>query len=76
MGAMINRGKELLRISPKDAKKIEYSSNDGRSWNGRFSGSSSTGEFSDLTDNGAEILGTTSKGLYYSKNEGRGWNKR
>lgn len=76
MSIMINRGKEFLRISPKDSKKIEYSTNDGRSWNSRYSGSSSTGEFQDLTDNGKEILGITSKGLYYSTNDARSWNKR
>lgn len=32
MSTMINKGKELIRISPKDAKKNEYSTNDGRSW--------------------------------------------
>lgn len=40
---MINRGKEMLRISPKDSKKIEYSTNQGRTWIVRYSGSSNTG---------------------------------
>jgi hypothetical protein len=75
MGQMINRGKEMIRISPKQANKIEYSTNDGRSWMTRYSGSS-CGDFSDLVDNGKEILGTTSKGLYYSTNDGRSWMKR
>lgn len=72
---MINRGKEMIRISPKQPNKIEYSTNDGRSWSTRYSGTS-CGDFSDLTDNGKEILGTTSKGLYYSRNDGRSWSKR
>lgn len=76
MSQMINLGKELIRINPKDAQKIEYSTNDGRSWNNRYSGSSSVGGFEDLTDNGKEILATTSKGLFYSTNDGRSWNKR
>lgn len=75
MSQMINRGKELVRISPKSASKIEYSTNDGRTWNTRYSGSSA-GDFQDLTDNGREILAQTSKGLYYSTNEVRTWNKR
>lgn len=75
MGQMINRGKEMIRISPKQGNKIEYSTNDGRSWMTRYSGSS-CGDFSDLVDNGKEILGTTSKGLYYSTNDGRSWMKR
>ena len=37
MPIMINRGKEMLRISPKDSKKIEYSANQGRSWIVRYS---------------------------------------
>lgn len=75
MSQMIKRGKELIRISPKSATKIEYSTNDGRTWITRYS-SSSYGDFKDLTDNGREILAQTSKGLYYSTNEGRTWIKR
>lgn len=73
MPIIINRGDELIRISPKDSKKIEYSTNQGRSWILRYNGSSNTGSFSDLTDSGKEILGTTDKGLFYSTNEGRSW---
>jgi hypothetical protein len=72
---MINKGKELIRVNPSYKNKIEYSTNDGRSWNTRYSGSS-CGDFNDLTDNGKEILASTSKGLYYSTNDGRSWNKR
>ncbi len=75
MGQMINRGKEIIRISPKQQNKLEYSTNDGRTWNTRYSGSS-YGDFQDLTDNGKEILGQTTKGLYNSTNDGRTWNKR
>lgn len=76
MSQMLNRGKELIRISPKDSKKLEYSTNDGRSWITRYSGSSSQGTFQDLTDNGKEILATTEKGLFYSTNDGRSWIRR
>jgi hypothetical protein len=75
MAAMINKGKELIRINPSKANKLDYSTNDGRTWNTRYSGSSS-GDFSDLTDTGKELLGITSKGLYYSRNDGRTWSKR
>lgn len=75
MGTMINRGKELIRICPGNSQKIEYSTNGGSSWNHRFQGSS-YGDFLELTENGNEILGTTSKGLYYSTNGGSSWNKR
>ncbi len=75
MSQMINRGKELIRISPKTATKLEYSTNDGRTWGIRYSGGP-CGDFHDLTDNGREILAQTSKGLYYSTNDGRTWGKR
>lgn len=76
MSQMINLGDELLRISPKDNRKLEYSVNDGRTWSTRYHGSNSVGEFEDLMDNGDEILANTEKGLFYSKNEGRMWNRR
>lgn len=75
MSQMIKRGKELIRISPKSATKIEYSTNDGRTWATRYS-SSMYGDFEDLMDNGREILAQTSKGLYCSNNDGRTWFKR
>ena len=75
MSVMINRGKELIRICPTDRNKVEYSTNEGRSWYTRYSGSS-YGEFQDLTDNGKEILATTGKGLYYSTNDGQSWYRR
>ncbi|MEL3911730.1 hypothetical protein [Treponema pedis] len=76
MSQILNRGKELIRINPKDAKKLEYSTNAGRSWSTRYSGSSTQGTFQDLTDNGKEILATTEKGLFYSINDGRSWSRR
>ncbi len=75
MSQLINRGKELIRINPTNSNKIEYSTNDGRSWMNRYN-SSSCGSFTDLSDNGKEILATTSKGLYYSTKDGRSWFKR
>jgi len=75
MGLMVNRGKELIRISPKQPNRIEYSTNDGRSWSTRSS-TNSYGDFIDLTDNGKELVAQTSKGFYFSKNEGRTWNRR
>lgn len=70
---MINRGKELIRISPKDNKRIEYSTNQGRTWSLRCMTPSNIGHFTEITDNGKEILGMSDKGLYYSTNEGRTW---
>lgn len=70
---MIKRGKELLRICPSNPTRLEYSTNDGRNWIFRYYGNTSVGIFSDLVDNGKEILATTNKGLFYSTCEGRNW---
>ena len=75
MAQMIIKDGEMIRISPKDSKKLEYSTTNGRSWSTRFSGSS-MGSIVDLTDNGKEILAQTEKGLYYSTTKGRSWAKR
>jgi hypothetical protein len=75
MGQMIQRGKQLIRINPSNKNQIQYSTNNGSSWSLRYSGSS-YGEFSDLIDNGKEVLGMTSKGTYYSTNDGSSWSKR
>lgn len=73
MATMINCGKKLIRISPKDATKIEFSTNNGLSWIKCFNGQKNVGTFSDLSNNGKEILGTTDKGLFYSTNECLTW---
>jgi hypothetical protein len=71
---MLNLGNELLRICPSNAEKLEYSTNGGSSWYSRYS--SGVGKFSDLTESGSEILGTTDKGLYYSTNKGNSWYRK
>ena len=73
MPILIQRGKEMIRISPKDNKKIEFSVNQGRTWMTRYNGSFNIGSFVDLMDSGKEILGTTDKGLFFTVNEGRTW---
>lgn len=75
MSQMIIKDGEMIRISPKDSKKLEYSTTNGRSWSTRFQGAS-MGAFLDLTDAGKEILAQTEKGLYYSTTKGRSWSKR
>jgi len=74
MAQLINYGREMLRINTQK-NAIEYSTNDGRSWISRYTGSSA-GIFYDLLPDGRNLLATTSKGLYYSTNEGRSWIKR
>ena len=65
----------MIRINPKNAARLEVSTNQGRSWTTRYSGTS-CGDFNDLADNGKEILATTSNGLFVSRNQGRSWSKR
>lgn len=76
MPTIISRGRELIRISPKDNKRLEYSTNGGVYWNTRFAGQSRLGTFYDLMDSGREILATTSEGLFYSTNNGQTWQLR
>ena len=74
MAQMIQRGKELIRINPQK-NSIEYSTNEGRTWHSRYTGSMA-GSFVDLLDFRTEILACTSKGVYVSKNEGKTWSSR
>lgn len=73
MATMIRYNGQLLRISPKNPSVLEYSQNNGITWMTRYHGSPATGIFSDLMDNGNELLATTSKGLLYSRNGGTTW---
>lgn len=72
MSQIIVAGKEMLRISPKNAYHIEYSYNGGRSWLVRYLGNTA-GQFTDLQVVGSEIIALTSKGTFYSKTQGRTW---
>lgn len=72
MSQVIVVGREMLRISPKNACHIEYSYNGGRSWLVRYIGTTA-GQFTDLQIVGSEIIALTSKGAFYSKTQGRTW---
>lgn len=74
MPNLITVGNELIRINPSN-NKIEYSTNQGRSWSSRYTGSS-CGKFVDLLLYGTEIIAVTDKGVYYSSNGGRSWSSR
>ena len=76
MPVMIIVKNELLRISPKDAHKLEFSLNNGQTWLPRFVAGSNIGEFKDLVDTGKELIATTSVGLCFSVNGGRTWLRR
>ena len=75
MANLINLGSELLRICPTSSNKIEASTNGGKTWSTRYSGSS-YGAFYDLTSYGGEIIAVTSKGVYASANGGKTWSSR
>lgn len=75
MPKMIMKDGELIRISPKNSKTIEFSANNGVTWGIRC-GTSIAGEFQDLVDAGHEIIALSSRGTYYSTNSGRTWGKR
>lgn len=75
MSQMIILGKEIIRICPTNACKIEYSTNNGLTWYMR-NFDPNHGEFRDLVLNGSEIIALTSKGTYFSKNKGLTWLRR
>lgn len=74
MAMMIQRGRELIRINTQK-NHIEYSTDGGRCWHSRYTGSS-CGSFYDLFDFGKELLCCCAKGIYYSTDEGRCWHSR
>ena len=76
MPQMIVKNGELIRISPKDKRKLEVSTNNGGSWMTRCVGAANTGEFLDLVDNGSELIATTENGLFVSTNNGGTWIRR
>lgn len=75
MPQMIMKDGELIRISPKNPRTIEFSANNGLVWGIRCA-TSIAGEFQDLVDAGHEIVAQTDRGIYYSTNSGRTWGKR
>lgn len=72
---MVQVANEIVRINPQKANQIDYSTNGGRTWMSRYSGSS-CGEFIDLVHYNNELIAITTKGIYYSTNRGRTWISR
>ena len=72
---MVQTSNEIVRINPQKANQIDYSTNGGRTWITRYSGTSS-GEFIDMVLYNGELIAITSKGVYYSTNSGRTWISR
>lgn len=74
MALLISYGGEMIRYNPSNSR-IEYSTNQGRSWYSRYSGSS-IGNVKCLVDCGKELLLCSDKGVFYSSNAGRSWYSR
>lgn len=72
---MVQTSNEIVRINPQKANQIDYSTNGGRTWITRYSGTSS-GEFIDIVIYNGELIAITSKGVYYSTSSGRTWINR
>lgn len=72
---MVQVANEIVRINPQKANQIDYSTNGGRKWITRYSGTSS-GEFIDMVIYNGELIAITSKGVYYSTSSGRTWINR
>lgn len=72
---MVQVANEIVRINPQKANQIDYSTNGGRTWMSRYSGSS-CGEFIDLVHYNNELIAITTKGIYYSTSSGRTWINR
>ena len=72
---MVQVANEIVRINPQKANQIDYSTNGGRTWMSRYSGTSS-GEFIDIVIYNGELIAITSKGVYYSTSSGRTWISR
>lgn len=72
---MVQTSNEIVRINPQKANQIDYSTNGGRTWMSRYSGSL-CGEFIDLVYYNNELIAITTKGIYYSTNSGRTWINR
>ena len=66
---------EIVRINPQKANQIDYSTNGGRTWISRYTGTS-CGEFIDMVIYNDELIAITSKGVYYSTSSGRTWINR
>ena len=72
---MVQVANEIVRINPQKANQIDYSTNGGRTWISRYTGTS-CGEFIDMVIYNNELIAITSKGVYYSTNSGRTWMSR
>lgn len=78
MPQIIQKGNELIRISPTKKGELDYSTDNGRNWNRRRVANPTYGEFIDLLDIGNEVLAIMKDGkeIYYSADSFRNLNRR
>ena len=78
MPQIIQKGNELIRISPTKKGELDYSTDNGRNWNRRRAANPTYGEFIDLLDVGNEVLAIMKDGkeIYYSADSFRNLNRR
>ena len=72
---MVQTSNEIVRINPQKANQIDYSTNGGRTWISRYTGTS-CGDLIDMVIYNDELIAITSKGVYYSTSSGRTWINR
>ena len=72
---MVQTSNEIVRINPQKANQIDYSTNGGRTWISRYTGTS-CGDFIDMVIYNDERIAITSRGVYYSTSSGRTWINR
>lgn len=72
---MTNHQGIMFRLNTA-TNKLEYSTTNGKAWHQKYKFSDSQGQVSDIMDNNAELLVTTTKGLWYSTTKGAAFHKR
>lgn len=75
MALLIELEEIIVRINPKNQKRLDYSKNQGKLWLSRYTGTS-CGEFYDLSFEGKLLVAKTSNGTFTSRDKGRVWSKK
>jgi len=74
LSLLVSFNGEMVRYNPSNSR-IEYSSNQGRSWYSRYTGSS-IGQVKSMIAYGNELILCSDRGVFYSSNSGRSWYSR
>lgn len=65
----------IIRINPKNTKRLDYSKNQGKLWLSQYTGTA-CGEFQDLSFDGKLLIAKTSNGTFTSRDKGKSWSKK